>query len=208
MRDLDLAIAVLEHYLNDDNTIWDTPRFSRLRALVGSIAAHETGNVALESDDDDEEMPPGDPLELARAYAVDAMAAIDNNNVTAALTLAQKALELNPDSSKATRVRSLALFQSNRTKEAYADMCTAQSLDYNEDYDLIHNQMREALNYNPPSSSLPSQSKPTHAAPPPIGNGMEALMQNPEVMAMASNMMKNPDVMRNMMGMFGAPPAH
>ena len=198
MSDVELAIAVLVRHLSEDPRRWTTPLFEPLRRLVSFTTSQtEPGS----SSDEEEEMPPGDSYELARDYARDAMHALETQDNDKALECADAALALNPDSVKALRARAIALFRLNKSKEAYQTMCDAQRLDFDEEYTLMHDQMRQAAM----EGISPSAPPPVGFAGLPMPAGVESLMQNPQVMAMAQNMMQNPDVMRNMMHMFKAP---
>lgn len=133
-----------------------------------------------------------------------------------ALDDAASATRINPDSARSIRLRAVAKFNLNDAASAYADMCEAQKIDYDESYDMIQAQMKDAAakqkDHTPNDDALKSND-----SPPPLPSGglpgglpggldLGSFMNNPAVMNMAQNMMKDPELMRQMMQSMGAPP--
>lgn len=139
----------------------------------------------------------------SRHYVERATVHLDCDDVQLALSDANEAVKHNPDSAKALRLRARIHWRLDNAKRAYADMCEAQRIDYDDEYDVLHAQMKkahlEAAAPSPPSPSIPTDF--------PGGNiDLASLMNNPQLMGMAQNMMSNPEFMQQMLA--GLNPNH
>ena len=111
---------------------------------------------------------------------------------------ADNALRMNQDSARAYRLRSLALWNMNKASRAYMDMCEAQRIDYDDSYDALQQQIKDAIEKEEPTvDSLPTM--PQGLPNLPAGMDLNEFMQNPQIMSMAQSMLNNPDFMRSMM---------
>lgn len=128
----------------------------------------------------------------SRAYVDRATAYFNEGLTTQALADANKAVELNPDSARALRLRARVRHIMNDNTGAYVDMSEAQKIDYSEEYDTLHTQMKTDRE----ADALESSS----STPPPNMGGtmpdLSHLMSNPAFMNMAQNMMSNPEFMK------------
>ena len=144
----------------------------------------------------------------SRRYADRGARYLDVSNFEMALRDAEAALELNRDSVRALRVRSRAKWMLN-DNSAYIDMCEAQRLDYSDEYDALHNQMKlahESVGASSTASDNPPNTLPNMPnIPPNMMPNIDQLMGNPAVMSMAQNLMANPELMQQMLGSFGKP---
>ena len=130
----------------------------------------------------------------ARRYTECAIGFLALGKHADANTHAEKAVNMNPDSAKAIRTRSQTRWMMGNSSGAYKDMCDAQRLDYDEEYDTLHAQMKSAAeeqSSSPPPSSIPS------------GIDMGQFMNNPAVMNMAQNLMSDPNLMQQLMQSMG-----
>jgi len=122
-----------------------------------------------------------------------------------ALATSTKAVDMNPDSARSLRTRSRAHWMLNDSSRAYGDMCEAQRIDYNEEFDALHAQMRKAVENEKSkiggtsTGGLPGMP----AGSLPAGMDFASLMNNPAVMGMAQNLMQNPELMQQMMSSMG-----
>ncbi len=113
---------------------------------------------------------------------------------------ADNALKMNRDSARAYRLRSLALWNMNKASRAYMDMCEAQRIDYDDSYDSLQQQIKDAIEkeeIEPMVDSLPTM--PEGLPNLPAGMNLNEFMQNPQIMSMAQSMLNNPEFMRSMM---------
>lgn len=111
-----------------------------------------------------------------------------------------KALELKPESVKGLRLRANIAWMENDVKLAYFTMCESQKIDYSDEWDPLHRQMK--LAFDEIGDDAPS------APPPPLPNmgfDMNAFMQSSTVQEMAKNLMNDPALMQQMMGSFNRP---
>lgn len=167
-------------------------------------------DVAESGSEDEEVAPPEAPLEddeemealdqavaetmSCRTFANRASLKLDRGLLPEALADAEKAVELNPDSARALRLRARTKHLMNDSIGAFSDMSTAQQIDYNDDFNALHAQMKIE------KEKKEREAKP--AAPPPLPNMAGAgvdfatLMNNPAFVNMAQNMMSNPEFMK------------
>ena len=183
--------------------------------------------IGIESDDEEDEPPPdiegaNEAMEKARskngadriphyndAIALDPTQSrrfaergevhLELNDYESAKRDVDRALELKPDSVKSLRLRANIAWMENDVKLAYFTMCEAQQIDYSDEWDPMHRQMKTAFE----EAGVDGQSAP----PPPTnlpnsGIDMNAFMQSPAVQEMAKNLMNNPALMQQMMGTF------
>lgn len=124
---------------------------------------------------------------------------------------ADAALKIKSDSVKGLRLRANVAWMQNEVKHAYFTMCEAQRIDYSDEYDTLHRQMKNAFEKETPSKPDPAASStsnmplPSDPIPLPGGIDMNAFMQSSAVQEMASNLMNNPALMQQMMGAFQPP---
>lgn len=142
----------------------------------------------------------------SRRLADCAVALLDMQRYADALIASERAVALNPDSARALRTRSRVHWMLNDSQRAHTDMCEAQRIDYNDEFDALHAQMKEAamkekgeMQNVPEPSALPGM---PHGGLP-AGMDFASLMNNPAVMGMAQNLMQNPDLMQQMMSNMG-----
>ena len=181
--------------------------------------------IDVESDDEEEDEPPPDiegadeAMEKARSqngadrlqYYEEAIALdptqsrrfaergethFELNDYESAKRDADKALELKPDSVKGLRLRANIAWMENDVKLAYFTMCEAQKIDYSDEWDPLHRQMKAAF------EEIRDDVQTSPPSPPNAGIDMNAFMQSPAVQEMAKNLMNNPALMQQMMGSF------
>lgn len=161
---------------------------------------NETSSSSSQSDD---EAPPPSLLDPAilqltkeiedcpscRAYVKRGLLSLDEN-AQAASDDASEALKLNPDSAAALRLRARARHVLHDHQGAYRDMSEAQMIDYNEDYDELHAQMKV-------NSAVLAKEKEERPNEPSADKTFDfsVFLNNPEFMHMAQSMMNNPQFM-------------
>ena len=133
---------------------------------------------------------------------------MDVSDYRAALADAEASLQLNGDSVRGLRLRARAKWMLNDSS-AYLDMCEAQRIDYDDEYDALHAQMKVAYEQEdappPPAASRPAGmgNLDELMANPAIMNMAQNLMSNPEMVQQAQQLMSDPDMMRQMLAGFG-----
>lgn len=123
---------------------------------------------------------------------------MEQMDYTSALADAEKAAAHGNTSARGLRLLANAAWMCNKARQAYEAMCEAQSLDFCEEFDPLHRQMRQSLAVEesrakavPKTQSLPSDS--------PTGLDMQSLMQSPMVQQMTQTLLQNPQMMSQMM---------
>ena len=224
------ALKVLLNEIDDDVNALHRPELSFFRSWLeakGLVLPDD------ESEDEEESEPPPDvegaDEETAKARNVSGTTKIDHLNraiqldptshrrfaergeafldiqdYDGAIEDAERALEMQPESVKALRLKANAAWMKNDTSRAYFALCDAQRIDYSDEYDTLHRQIKEALDKE---NSTPTPPPPAPQIPS-AGLDMNAFMQSPAVQQMAQNLMQNPELMQQMMGAFknGNPP--
>jgi suppressor of tumorigenicity protein 13 len=112
------------------------------------------------------------------------------------------ALELNPSSGKAYRIRGLAYRQLENFEAAHFDLAKAQSIDYDEETEQVKKFVDAEWNEIKPAPRQPAavpsrQPAPTAGMPPGMGDlfsdpDLAAAMTNPRMMTALQQMMTNP----------------
>lgn len=162
----------------------------------------ERHGTLFDDESDEEEAPPTLVCQY-RKHNVYAAACLQSGDYTNAWSFADKALRENKDSVKALRIRAQSAFHLKKFKEAYADMCEAQTIDYDPEYVSLQTQMKAACE-TPTEPSAPSQSKSQMPNSKSQMPNFEDLINNPNVMQMANNLMQNPELVHTMMNALGA----
>lgn len=142
---------------------------------------------------------------VARHYAERARIYLHKGMFVMALNDAKHAVNLNPNSAKSHRILSLVQWKMSKPNDAFMSMCEAQRIDYDEEYSDLHDQMKTSASLISTKDTKPPDemsSTPPPAFPDMSGINLNDLMQNPEVMKMANNMMQNPDFIQQMMANF------
>ena len=122
---------------------------------------------------------------------------MEMNRLEDALSDVKRAIDINPDYARAYRIRSEAFWQKDHFESAYRSMCEAQRLDYNEEYDALHDQMRVA--YENSERRCPPPPESGFAGMQFDPSALSSMMKNPQLMSMAQSMMQNPEFMKNML---------
>lgn len=146
---------------------------------------------------DEEELPPPDFAEECdnRSLLKKAKLLLQTHDYKNCVDMCSEVLQHNPDNATAYRVRSQAYNNMNVSDKAYSDMCEAQKLDYDEEYNILHSQMREAY------KRVRETPKSNNNMPSLNDIDMNSLLNNPDLMNMANQMMRDPNVMQNMQNM-------
>mgnify|MGYP006137028011 CR=1 FL=1 len=132
-------------------------------------------------------------------------ACFGSGDYDAAKADADKALKLKADSVKGLRLRAKVAWMQRDVKSAYYTLGEAQTIDYSDEYDSLHRQMKDALeNEDKETTASSSSCTPT---PRLSGDDMNAFMQSPAVQEMTQNLMRNPALMQQMMSGFNRGPA-
>lgn len=146
-----------------------------------------------------------DKTPSARLYAKRGEVHLTLGNNECALSDAQASLQINPDSVHGLRLRAMALHNSHKdSKRAYSDLCLAQSIDYDSKYDEAQKELRKRVSEETTKQECCAPSG-GGTDPPSPSSGLPdfaAMMNNPQVMAMAQDLMKNPQMMQDMLKSF------
>lgn len=175
---------------------------------IDEITRHETDES---TDDEDEAAPPetligDDELRaLNRAISTDPSCRaftnrgalhLDRGLLDSALADAERAVELNPDSARALRLRARTKHMLDDNAGAFADMSDAQRIDYSEEFEALHSHMRIDKEGQEVKRPLPS-TIPNIPQDRLDGFDLSALMGNEAFVNMAQNMMSNPEFMKS-----------
>ena len=180
-----------------------------------------------DEDEDDEEAPPDTLFEHDSAASFkmlldNASIALSKHQYGDVIKHTTDAMEINPNSVRAMRLKSQAHWCLDHFEDAYLLMCEAQRIDYNDEYDIQMSEMKKAYmdskqklktekqkrttnttntgNNSSNTNKMPSN-MPNMSNMPDMGN-IQDMMNNPAMMQMAENLMKNPQAMQNIMNMF------
>lgn len=111
---------------------------------------------------------------------------------------AARALELNPNYAKALVLRATTNFkQGVNLKCAFQYICTAQSIDFDEDALGLQKEIKDAMDKKNEDTSPTLNANFSSLVQNP---NIASLMQNPQIMSMAQNMMNNPEIMKTLFG--------
>ena len=177
---------------------------------------------------DEEGLPPVESFDYSM-YINRVKECIDTASFDEAIVLLDTILQKHPNSATAIRLRSNVHWLTNNPGDAYRDMCLAQQLDYDEDSNALHLEMKDAANQGAANQGAASRkpdvikkqndSYENRGQPPQqqrqcadLNNAIksinpesiQSMLQNPELMNMAQNMMNDPQTMKNMMNMFNS----
>lgn len=162
--------------------------------------------IALEGASDEEEAPPPPTSDemiwlnaeieknpSSRNYVKRGSQFLNEGTLESAVTDAEQALALNPDSAPALRLRARVRHVLDENDAAYKDMSDAQRIDYDEEYDTLHAQMKVDRDKSISNAAgthkhdaEPSSYKCSDAPSP---FDLTSLMNNPAFMSMAQDMM-------------------
>lgn len=160
--------------------LWTSPELAFFRKCVLKL------EELKDSEESEEEAPPDFEDDTSKMNTLNQKVkhAMQKKEYDTVISLANAILQINPDSVKAYRCRSEANWYKNNVKDAYFDMCEAQKIDYSEEYDVLHDQMKTAF------SATQANREPK------IPNfNLQEMMNNPAILQMAQNMMNDPNMM-------------
>lgn len=185
--------------LDKDPSIWNDPNLDFLRTSIQNAENCE-----------DEEAPPDmdepDDKSSARSWVQKAQLLFDDNSFSKALEFISKALELNPNSASALRLKSETQFKLRNYKDAYFTMCDAQRIDYDDGYDILQQEMKEAYHKSKDVTEISTEDRVPQTTlpnmPNPSGMNFQEMMNNPQFMQMAQTMMGDPNIQKMMGNMF------
>mgnify|MGYP001236852014 CR=1 FL=1 len=197
-------------------SLWKEKQFDFLKRAI-SYAESESNCKNIDSDSDEECPPPEIQEELSYRSCIEkAKETFEINDYNNALYYSEKSLKINPNSAKALRIRSQSnWYLNNNIEQAYLDLCEAQRIDYDDEYDIMLKEMKEANDLiksnsqstSQSSSQSSSQSTSQSSSLPGIDSDilknfkLDDALNNPEFMKLAQNMMSDPNMMANMANM-------
>jgi hypothetical protein len=201
MSAFESAIALIIETLKADPKKWFDKDFQILRDTI--LECEKLTDDEDSDEDVDEDLPPLSNFQLLKELE-EKLKATPTDTVYIKKKCSQIIKE-NPNFAKAHRIKSMALWIENKAEEAYASMCEAQSLDFLEEYEIIHKEMKERCVLDnkkqaESSQSLPSNSVPTNYLPTNLPFD-PSLLNNPEFQKTAQSLMSDPNMMQMMQGL-------
>ena len=196
-------------------------------------AASKDGGDGDDGDDGSEEeeeeapppAPPPDPCpprhfgcsagDDARACAASGQRLLEGGAFAEAERCVSAALEKNPNSVRALRVRGHARLRLCNYEGAVSDLSLAQSIDYDAEMNALHaeamrlRQLRASQHGTAARDAAAAVPPPPPPPPPPMaGLGLDqldlaALMQNPQLMHMAEKVMQDPQALASIQKLVG-----
>ena len=197
MDDLNIQTLILQlsDRIKSNPSLCKSSEFNILRTAIQEAENHDS--------EEEEDLPPEAPLSYFEIMTM-AKNLLEEGKYTEVIAKCTNALESNPDSAKAYRCRSMAYWNLEKSRDAYIDMSEAQKIDYDNEYDIIHNEMKIASEKHIMNSTNTSTPLPNLNTNVPNLNNIDiaSMMSNPEVMKMAQNLMNDPASLNQMMNMF------
>lgn len=171
--------------LKDDPQLYYTDKFSELRELVDTIINEES--------EEEEEAPPEfmeNKSEKIKKLVDEAKYCIEQQNYKLGLEKCNEALKENANSVKSLRSRSFIFSKLLLYKEAYEDICKAQSIDFSEEFVSFQNDMKTHISKKTTekTNNIPDMK-------------LQDLLNNEQFRDMANTMMKDPQFMQTMNNM-------
>lgn len=158
-----------------------------------------------ESEDEEEDLPPDSVFSSTKTnqeILIDAKINLQNDELDECIKKCGEVLTKNPDNAKAYRLRSQAFYNKSMYDKAYFDMCESQKLDYDDEYNMLHCEMKGKYEYCDPTHQNDECSERKTDGELPFKNiDLNNVMNDPKIMQLVNQVMADPNMMNNLKNM-------
>jgi len=180
-HDMIIFVQQFATLLRESPCLWYSDKVACLRNAV------EYATITQE-DHDEEGLPPDPPVmqESAAKRVKQAKTLLEKKRWRACIDVCNNIIKDSPNYASAFRVRAEALYMDQYYDEAYLDMCEAQKIDYDEEYESLQTLMKGKIKSGTPNASAHTSPETAETANLLNGINFQQVFQNPQFMDMAS----------------------